>query len=636
MNLAKFKPFGKIQLIDLNAAMGKGDNLELVKEICGKIKCRVGGGIRTIEKAKQILEFGAEKIIIGTSVFSGNEINFDFLVKLVGEIGKEKIIIAIDSLNKKILIEGWQKETEFETLSIIKQLEPYCSEFLFTYVDKEGTMQGIDLELVKKLRKSTTNELTVAGGIATFEEIKELNRIGVNCAVGMAIYTNKLDLSKLYKLQTEEEPIMKLSTAKGTRDFPPEEKIIRQEVVETFKKVFEIYGYNPIETPIIERYDTLAAKFASGEASDALKETFKLKDQGDRELGLRNDLTVPYCRFVGMNANMKMPFKRYQMGPVFRDGPIKLGRYRQFDQCDVDLVGSNNMVSDAEILLIVDSFFKAIDLPIFVELNNRKILEAILDYADVNEKQRFEAMIAIDKLKKIGEAGVKKELKERKIKDDQIKKILECFVKGKNNKDTLKKLKSILNSDKAKEGLKEVEEILDYVEAAGFKDVIFEPTLARGLAYYTGPVYEAYAKKSKITSSLAGGGRYDEMIGKYLGSNKEFPATGISFGVDVICEVMKLRRKTIQKSVAQVFIIPIGTTKESLKIAQQLREKEIKVDMDIVGKGISKNLNYANSMNIPFVAFIGEEELKQGKVKLKNMETGKEELLSISDVTKRL
>ena len=426
---------------------------------------------------------------------------------------------------------------------------------------------------------------------------------------------------------------MKLSTAKGTRDFAPEEKIIRQEVVGTFKRIFEIYGYNPLETPLIERYDTLGAKFAAGDASDALRETFKLTDQGKRELGLRFDLTVPFCRFVGMNSNMKMPFKRYQMGPVFRDGPIKLGRYRQFDQCDVDIVGSSNPLSDAEILMVVDSFFKALGMPVLIEVNNRKILNTILDYAGVEEQKRFEAMISIDKLKKIGEKEVKKELKQRGLKDGQIKKIIKCFVKAKNNKATLAGLKKII---KCEDGLKQVVEILGYLSVAGVKDVVFEPTLARGLAYYTGPIFEVFLKKSEIKSSVAGGGRYDKMIGQYLGTNKQFPATGISFGVDVICEALKLKRKMVKKSVADVFVIPIGTLKESLKIAQELRSKGIKVDMDIVGKGISKNLNYANSLNIPYVIFVGEDEVKKKKVKLKNMQSGKEKLLAVSGVIKEL
>jgi len=191
---------------------------------------------------------------------------------------------------------------------------------------------------------------------------------------------------------------MNLERAKGTKDYPPEEKIARQEVIDKLRAIFELYGFSPLETPIIERFDVLSAKYAGG--AEILKETFKFKDQGDRELGLRYDLTVPLARFIGMNPNLKMPFKRYQMGQVFRDGPIKTGRQREFWQCDVDTVGTKNMIADAEFIKIAQRFFEAIGLNVIIEINNRKLLDGLLEDLKIPEDKKNDVIIAIDKLKK--------------------------------------------------------------------------------------------------------------------------------------------------------------------------------------------------------------------------------------------
>ena len=199
----KFKPFGTIQLIDLDAAMGKRNNYELIKKIIRKIKCRVGGGIRTAEKAQEILDLGAEKVILGSSIFKNGKIDFDFLKELNKKIKKEKIIIAVDSLKGEIVIKGWKESTGIKVTDAVKQLEQYCSEFLATYVDKEGMLQGTDIEFFKKLRKLTKNKITAAGGITTLEEVKELEKNNINSALGMAIYTGKIKLKDLLNFQIE-------------------------------------------------------------------------------------------------------------------------------------------------------------------------------------------------------------------------------------------------------------------------------------------------------------------------------------------------------------------------------------------------------------------------------------------------
>ena len=216
---------------------------------------------------------------------------------------------------------------------------------------------------------------------------------------------------------------MELQLPKGTRDFAPEEKIVRDKIVGTLREVFELYGFAPLETPILERFDVLSSKYAGG--SEILKETFKLKDQGDRDLGLRYDLTVPLSRFVGMNPAMKMPFKRYQIGEVFRDGPVASARYRQFTQCDAYVIGSSSMATDAEIISLACAAFVKLDLTVNMKASNRKLLNEILNYCGIEKEKQENAILSLDKLEKFGINVVRNELKERRIDDSKINKVLD-------------------------------------------------------------------------------------------------------------------------------------------------------------------------------------------------------------------
>lgn len=422
---------------------------------------------------------------------------------------------------------------------------------------------------------------------------------------------------------------MELQTAKGVKDVPPDEKILQNQVVNTLVGVFQVYGFQPLETPILERYETLAAKFAAGEDSDALKEIFKLKDQGDRTLGLRFDLTVPLARYIAMNPNLKLPFKRYELGPVFRDGPIKAGRVRQFWQCDIDTVGSDSMLADAEIIALTEKAFQKLNLNVVIKVNNRKIINGILEQTGITEKEN--AIIAIDKLDKIGKEGVSKELKERKYTEKQIKEIFEYI----NEKTTLSPLKNKLQNEEGKQGIQELEELFNYLKTMDVKSASFDVSLARGLAYYTGTVYEVYLKKGIITSSLAAGGRWDFMIGKFMGGNREVPAVGGSFGLVPIMEALKEKKIEIKNKV-NVLIIPINTTDESLKITQELREDGVSASFALGKKGVSKNLEYASTLKIPYVIIIGEDELKKKKVLLRDMNSGTQQLLTVKNVVKKL
>jgi histidyl-tRNA synthetase len=425
---------------------------------------------------------------------------------------------------------------------------------------------------------------------------------------------------------------MTVEMAKGTRDFPPEDKIIREELISELKEVFESYGYSPLETPSIERLDTLTAKFAAGTESDAAKEIFKLTDQGNRELGLRFDLTVPFSRFIALNPNLKMPFKRYEIGRVFRDGPIKLGRYREFWQCDVDIAGASSVKAEAELLLLSLEAFKKLKLDAYLEVNNRKLLFGLMDYCNIPNEKHETVIISIDKLAKYGEDVVRKELVDKFIDKHSIEKLLDVFTTRGTNSEILERLKSQVTSETGIEGLKELTELFDYLKFVEHGKIILNIALARGLAYYTGTVFEGFLKNSKVTSSICGGGRYDNMIGMYASNNRQYPAVGISFGLEPICDALKLNNPNLKKTVTELYIIPIQTFKESLVIATTLREAGLNVDIDLMDKGISKNLDYANTLKIPFVAFVGETELKEQKIKLKNMVEGSEKVLTLDEV----
>ncbi len=422
---------------------------------------------------------------------------------------------------------------------------------------------------------------------------------------------------------------MKLQLPKGVRDFPPEEKILRDELISGLTRVFQRYGYNPLETPIFERWEVLSAKFAGGE--EILKETFKFADQGKRDLALRYDLTVPFARFVGMNPQVKMPFKRYAIGRVFRDGPIKLGRYREFMQCDADIVGSKSMAADAESIRVTLAGFKELGIPVTVSVNNRKLLEEILLKNGVPKEKLIEAILILDKIKKVKLEEVQKELKEKGIKEDSVNFVVELSTQKNSNQDKIKKIKEYLGGES--EGLKEITELFSFLE--GVEDVMFDPGLARGLAYYTSTVFEAFGKKTKVTSSLCGGGRYDKMIPELLQSKVEFPAVGLSFGLEPIMDVLKEKKELI-KTLVKVYVIPIKNPEQVIPIVEQLRGAGINADMDLNNRSISKNLDYANSYGIPFVLICGQKELESKKVKLKDMKSGEESVLSVEEVVKKL
>ncbi|MDA1197127.1 MAG: histidine--tRNA ligase [Nanoarchaeota archaeon] len=423
----------------------------------------------------------------------------------------------------------------------------------------------------------------------------------------------------------QKEVTFQLMGARGTRDFLPEQQIVRERITSVLRETFELYGYSPLDTPLIERSDVLTSKYAGG--AEILKEMFSLQDQGKRDLGLRYDLTVPLARVIGMNPQLKMPFKRYQIGQVFRDGPISLGRYRQFVQCDVDVVGCRAMSADAEIVALVNSAFSKLGFEIDIRINNRKILNGIVANAGIAADKIDGVILSIDKLEKFGEVVVKKELAGKGISQDAIDTLFDTLVVEGSNDDKLKKLQAVLKDN---EGIAEISEVLSMVSVMG-ASCTFDPSLARGLSYYTGTIYETFLKDSKITSAVCSGGRYDEIIGQFVG-RESIPAVGISFGLDRIYDALLEKQEDVVKTVTQVFVIPIGTATESMKLAEDLRKAGLKVDVDLQGRGISKNLKFANSMGIPSVVFLGQQELKEGNVKIRDMKSGEERMVEMSSV----
>jgi len=421
-----------------------------------------------------------------------------------------------------------------------------------------------------------------------------------------------------------------VDTAKGTRDIVPEEAILFQEIQDIFKKNFELFGFNPLQTPTLELFETLSSKYTGG--AEILKETFQLSDQGQRKLGLRYDLTVPFSRFVAMNPQLKMPFKRYQIGSVFRDGPVGSNRLREFTQCDCDVVGTKSIVADAECVQLFLQAFAALGLDVEVRVNNRKILDAMMNTLQISLDKRSSVILAIDKLDKKSRKDVEEEIYTLGVKKDVVAKLFELLnLQGSNTK-ILDGIAAFVGKDA--EGVVEMRELLSYCSQ---KNVLFVPSLARGLAYYTGSIFEVYAPGTSVTSAIGSGGRYDKMIGSLLGSTQEYPAVGCSFGLDRIMAVVAEKRKQRVKSVVKVFVIPIGLSLDKVwPVVMELREKGVATDMYFAAKSVSKGLDFANAYKIPYVLLIGEDELKKKKVKLKDMDSGKEEMLSVKDVVKRV
>lgn len=417
---------------------------------------------------------------------------------------------------------------------------------------------------------------------------------------------------------------LELKNVKGSNDYGSKEQIIRNYISDTLRKTFEKYGYKPLSTSILCYYDLLALKY--DEENDILKEIYKVKDQANRDLALRYDLTVPFAKYIALNQNIALPYKRYEIGKVFRDGPVKQGRIREFIQCDVDCVGIEGQMVEAELLALYVEGYKNLGIDITIKYNNRKIMSGIIENCSIEKEKVTDTITIIDKFEKLTKEQIKEEFIKIGLKEEQIENLIKYL--NMNFEEIQKTFKDTENNQ-LQEGIKEITELNEYIKSLKIEEYVqFNSTLARGQEYYTGTVFEVYQRNGKITSSIGGGGRYDNMIGDFIGNGQKYPAVGISFGLDVIFDILK-EKEDLKNTNTKVYIIPMENKTIGLKIAENLRKKDINVDIEMNDKKLKKALNYANSEGFPFVIIIGEEELKENKVTLKNMETGEQKQIEI-------
>ncbi|MEK5529440.1 histidine--tRNA ligase [Viridibacillus sp. FSL R5-0468] len=414
---------------------------------------------------------------------------------------------------------------------------------------------------------------------------------------------------------------MDYQNVKGTQDYLPEAEVIRRKIRRTLEDTFIQYGCKPLETPILNYTELMASKYGGG--AEILEEMYTLTDRGERDLALRYDLTIPFAKVVAMNPAIRMPFKRYEIGKVFRDGPIKTGRFREFTQCDVDIVGVESQIAEAELMEMALSAFTKLDLKIAIQYNNRKLLSGMLEMFEVPTDQMSAVILVLDKLEKVGVSTVKKELSELGLPQTIVDSIKRFLTDEKNK--TIDYFESYTelnnNIEQGVNELKALESFLAYLNIS--EQCIFNPFLARGLEIYTGTIYELFLVDQTIKSSIGSGGRYDNVIAGLLGTNQSFSTVGISFGLDVIYTAISLKDSAvIEASLLDYYIIPMNTLMESLLVATRLRQKGYKVELDMSNKKIGKALDRANSEGIRNVIIIGENEVELNQLTVKNMETG--------------
>jgi len=398
-----------------------------------------------------------------------------------------------------------------------------------------------------------------------------------------------------------------MQTIKGTRDITGKDAVLRSRVINVLKKIFERYGFQPFYTPVIEYSKVLKTKISD----EMLGLLYEFKDKSGREIGLRYDLTLGLARYAASNQ-ISLPFKRYQIGRAWRYEKPQSGRYREFWQADIDILGVESAKADAECLACISDALKAIGIKNFIiRINSRKLLDKIA--SQIGIKNKIKVYQTIDKLDKKSKAEVQEELEK---------------IIGKGKTQTF--FKRIFGKAQESDDIKELQK---YAKSYGIK-LKADLTLVRGLAYYTGLVFEIVMKnKGQVAlpgKSIAGGGRYGDLIKKLGG--KDIPATGISIGLDRICEILRQQTKDMQQTITKILIIPITQENEdyAIKCLQELRQKAI--NSDISYKKPGKALDYANKQGIPYVVFIGKDEQKKKKVKIRNMKSGKEMFISLRDV----
>jgi histidyl-tRNA synthetase len=449
----------------------------------------------------------------------------------------------------------------------------------------------------------------------------------------------------------------KPSIPKGTRDFSPAEMTNRNYIFDTIKSIFRLYGFQPIETPAMENLSTLMGKY--GEEGDKL--LFKILNSGDfaaapsdqelmernsirltskiSEKGLRYDLTVPFARYVVQYRNdISFPFKRYQIQPVWRADRPQRGRYREFYQCDVDIVGSDSLLNEMELVQIVDAVFAGLKINSVVKINNRKILAGIAEV--IGEKDRIvDITVAIDKLDKIGLEKVNEELTEKGISQDAIGKLQPILHLSGTVAEKLTQLETVIGYSKiGANGILEVRTLFAYLDTLSLTtEVELDLTLARGLNYYTGAIFEVKAKDVAM-GSICGGGRYDDLTGIF--GMPGVSGVGVSFGADRIYDVLTQLQlfPAVTADSTRLMFVNLGAAEEAfcLPVLTAVRNAGINAEIFPDQSKMKKQMTWANNKNIPFVAIVGEDELAQGKINLKNMLSGEQQLVDAQELIKIL
>lgn len=419
---------------------------------------------------------------------------------------------------------------------------------------------------------------------------------------------------------------MKLMNVKGTFDYMPKDMIIRNKIIDILRHNFEKYGYMPIETPMINYFDLLSYKYSDD--AEILNEIYHLKDQADRDLGLRYDLTVPFCKVVGMNKSLTFPFRRYEIGRVFRNGPVKLGRTREFYQCDVDVVGIDNRFIEAEQILMAINVYKELGINVYVKYNNRKLMSGLILLAGISNNKIDSVIGIIDKFEKVSLEEIKKMLNDLEINTETVDNLLSLF-----NKSITDYEKLIDQNDLIKEGVTEILELNNYLQKLNIlADCVFTPTLARGLSIYTGLVFEFFDKEKRLNCAIGAGGRYNKIITNFMDNGMEYPAVGLSFGLEPIYVILSEKEK--QTNIIDVYLVPLDTNIEVLKLATTLRDSDINVLIEMNKKKVGKCFEYAERENIHYVMIVGEEEVNSKVYRIKDMQKKEEYSLKIEELIK--
>jgi histidyl-tRNA synthetase len=467
--------------------------------------------------------------------------------------------------------------------------------------------------------------------------------------------SNSIRNFKLNLTLTSEFKIMKPSLPQGTRDFTPDVVRKRNYIFNTIRNVFELYGFQPIETPAMEHLETLMGKY--GEEGDKL--IFKILNNGlndpknidkskvafenlllgknDKdftERALRYDLTIPFARYVAMNfGQLTFPFKRYQIQPVWRADRPQKGRYREFYQCDADVVGSNSLINEVEFATIYNEVFLKLGLPVDIRINSRKILSALAELCG-DADSMMTITIAIDKMDKIGILKVKEELAAKQLNEAQISLIeMYLLIEG-TNEEKIRDVKMLMSDHStALKGIGEIEYVLNHLPVSAVQNISIDFTLARGLNYYTGIIFEVKARNIQM-GSIGGGGRYDDLTALFGVPN--VPGVGISFGVDRIYDVMeelKLFPENVDSG-TQLLFFNLGESESryAFEIMQQLRALGTRCELYHERAKFDKQFKYADKKNIPFTVIIGSKEMEENTCVLKNIKTGKQETLSVKEL----